>query len=96
MKTTSLCAGCALLLGVMTLAQAARAESRGPIYKDAERFNEPAYLSQYGDLPAYPGQGHSPATRVTGDSDYMGSVYGLGKPHPSGVGPRPDWGRSSQ
>jgi hypothetical protein len=89
-------AGAALLLGMAMLMQPVGAESRGPVYKDAERFSEPSYISQYGDLPPNPGEGRSPATRVVGDSDYMGSVYGLGKPHPSGVGPRPDWGRSSQ
>jgi len=36
-----------------------------------------------------------PVRRLMGDSNYVGSVYGLGKPAYSGVGPRPDWGRSS-
>lgn len=36
-----------------------------------------------------------PARRVMGGPDYVGSPYGLGKPPVSGIGPRPDWGRSS-
>ena len=36
-----------------------------------------------------------PRRRVTGGPDYVGSDYGLGKPSFSGIGSRPDWGRSS-
>ena len=40
-------------------------------------------------------RGRRPPTRVMGGPGYVGSDYGLGKPAFSGVGPRPDWGRSS-
>ena len=36
-----------------------------------------------------------PPTRRMGDSDYVGSAWGLGKPSYYGIGTRPDWGRSS-
>lgn len=36
-----------------------------------------------------------PARVVTGDVGYVGSDWGLGKPSYSGIGSRPDWGRSS-
>lgn len=36
-----------------------------------------------------------PHRRVMGGPDYVGSTFGLGKPPVSGIGPRPDWGRSS-
>ena len=41
------------------------------------------------------GEGGRPARRVTGGPDYVGSSFGLGKPTFYGIGPRPDWGRSS-
>ena len=36
-----------------------------------------------------------PARRVMGGPDYVGSNYGLAKPPYLGIGPRPDWGRST-
>jgi hypothetical protein len=36
-----------------------------------------------------------PARVVTGDVGYVGSDWGLGKPSYTGIGSRPDWGRSS-
>lgn len=36
-----------------------------------------------------------PHRRVMGGPDYVGSNWGLGKPPVSGIGPRPDWGRST-
>ena len=36
-----------------------------------------------------------PYRRVMDGPDYVGSSFGLGKPAYSGIGPRPDWGRSS-
>ena len=36
-----------------------------------------------------------PHRRVMGGPDYVGSDWGLGKPPVSGIGPRPDWGRST-
>lgn len=36
-----------------------------------------------------------PHRRVMGGPDYVGSNWGLGKPAVSGIGPRPDWGRST-
>lgn len=88
--------GTAIVLGAATLIHGpAAAEYRGtrPIYKDAERFDEPGYIAEYG-RSQQPAAVRRPPTRVVGDSDYAGSVYGLGKPM-SGVGTRPDWGRSN-
>lgn len=36
-----------------------------------------------------------PHRRVMGGPDYVGDNWGLGKPPVSGIGPRPDWGRST-
>ena len=86
-----------LLLGSAFAAQSAGAEGgRAPVYKDTERFAEPGFRPQsYESLPQVTVGALRPATRHTGDSDYSGSAYGLGKPSFNGVGSRPDWGRSN-
>jgi hypothetical protein len=89
------CAGLILPL----LAGGARAEGPGPIYKDRERFDEP---SRSGDTleRAWESHGRSgqtrPARRVSGGPGYVGSDWGLGRPAFTGLGTRPDWGRSSE
>lgn len=82
----------ALAFALPVLVPAARAE--GPVYKDAERFqaHRPAPDIIYEEALRRRG----PPRRVTGGPGYAGSEYGLGKPAFSGLGSRPDWGRSSE
>lgn len=53
------------------------------------------YHRLWGGPETYPPDGPRPRRRIMGGPDYVGSNWGLGKPPVSGIGPRPDWGRSS-
>ena len=88
-----------LLAGVLALAGgcASAADLRGPPGGYGERG---ARVLQYGELwgrggPVQPSPCMGVGRRVMCGADYVGSNYGLGKPAYSGIGPRPDWGRSS-
>jgi hypothetical protein len=80
-----------LILAGLSASDAALAQ---PVYKDRERFDEPGFQGQP-TPPLAPGPGR-PARRIIGDPGYVGSDYGLGKPSFTGLGSRPDWGRSSE
>ena len=70
-------------------------------------LREPSPYPAYGGLrPGYEGLWAGPPMRreggplrphrrVMGGPDYVGDNWGLGKPPVSGIGPRPDWGRST-
>ena len=66
-------------------------------YASPDRFRfgdgRPTYGQLWEDRDGRPP--HGLPRRVLGGPDYVGSSYGLGKPAYSGIGPRPDWGRSS-
>lgn len=90
------------LAGVLILAAgcgAGAAAHAQPVYKDLERFGTlPAPRASL--LPpslayAEPETGR-PARRLNGGPGYVGSDYGLGKPSVTGLGTRPDWGRSGE
>ena len=53
------------------------------------------YHRLWGGPEVYPPDGPRPRRRIMGGPDYVGSTWGLGKPPVSGIGPRPDWGRSN-
>lgn len=79
---------------LMTLAQPAHAADL------AETRSNPVHGPDYGALwagrePFLQRDYSRPPRRVLGGPGYVGDNYGLGKPPYSGVGPRPDWGRSS-
>jgi hypothetical protein len=91
---------------VLGLALQSATAQPAPVFKDAERFAEPAYgatgrRALGGDVGAYEGLPSvrigalRPARRVMGDATYSGSEYGLGKPSYNGIGTRPDWGRGN-
>ncbi|TDR94951.1 hypothetical protein [Enterovirga rhinocerotis] len=61
-------------------------------YPQPSRYGQIWDEQDYGPARRHP---RRPPTRVMGGPGYVGSDYGLGKPAFSGVGPRPDWGRSS-
>ena len=82
-------------LGFLALVVAGTAGAQ-PVYKDTERFARPARDEAWGD-PARSPTPHGrqrPERRVDGGPGYVGSDYGLGKPAFTGLGSRPDWGRS--
>lgn len=86
----------ALCLPVLSAALALcgpAAQAEGPVYKDVERFvaHRPAPDIIVEESVRRP----TPPRRVTGGPGYAGSEYGLGKPAFTGLGSRPDWGRSS-
>ena len=87
------------LLAIVALSLAPGAAwPQEPVYKDLERFG-PAGLGPPARPPrAAPGAGaRPPPARVfTRDPGYVGSDYGLGKPAFTGLGSRPDWGRSGE
>lgn len=94
------CLGLAcIVLALLLFAAPARAEGPGPVYKDRERFDEGRRVD--GRLERdWESQGRSgptrPARRVDGGPGYVGSDWGLGRPAFTGLGSRPDWGRSSE
>ena len=87
-----------VLAACLAVAAAAPARSAEPLYKDSERHGGGAEIRTYDADPHLAGR-HAhrrPARRVTGGPGYVGSDYGLGKPAFTGLGSRPDWGRSSE
>jgi hypothetical protein len=75
--------------GVARAADLRFADPGGPVPPPA------AYERLWSAPPPTASDGPRPRRRLMGGSDYVGSVYGLGKPAVSGIGPRPDWGRST-
>ena len=74
------------------------ADAGEPVYKDLERFGaNPVDRPLADDRTRAGTAGTSPhPVRVfTRSPGYAGSDYGLGKPAFTGLGSRPDWGRSS-
>lgn len=81
--------------GLLLAAAAARADGPGPDHDGWAGSQElgPGFAD---DRTGRRGSGWPrPARRVTGGPGYVGSEWGLGKPSFYGIGPRPDWGRSS-
>ncbi len=66
-----------------------------PVYKDRERFG-PAEPGSPSRAETGAGASRHPARIYTRDPGYAGSDYGLGKPAFTGLGSRPDWGRSGE
>jgi hypothetical protein len=93
-RTRPVLAACLLALAYV---DGGPALSDGPVYKDVERFGPPPGRHPYeaGPQVAKPYMHGRPARRVTGGPGYVGSDFGLGKPAFTGLGSRPDWGRSS-
>ena len=79
-----------LILAGLSASDAAVAE---PVYKDRERFGEAV---AHGYVPPPQPNPGRPPRRIVGDPGYVGSDFGLGKPSFTGLGSRPDWGRSSE
>ena len=74
----------------------AQAEAGGSVYKDRERFGPfVSDVERSGDGLVDRPHDRGPPRRVTGGPGYVGSEFGLGKPAFTGLGSRPDWGRSS-
>jgi hypothetical protein len=80
------------LLAVLSCLEAEAADPGSLPAYDSARV---PYGEMWGEVDVYRQGRLRPARRVMGGPDYVGSAYGLGKPPFSGVGPRPDWGRSS-
>ncbi len=73
-------------------ARPASADGPGPVGPD--RSTEERIASRDWPAPLHL-TGPRPVRRIMGGPGYAGTSYGLGKPAYSGIGPRPDWGRSS-
>ena len=78
-------------------AEAADLRAPGPAFRlPPDPYGSPLrYGRLYDPYGPYGEAGLRPHRRVMGGPDYVGSSYGLGKPAYSGIGPRPDWGRST-
>jgi hypothetical protein len=85
------------LLLLPTRADAADLRAAGPSLRlPPDAYGSPLrYGRLYDPYAPYTEGGPRPHRRVMGGPDYVGSSFGLGKPAYSGIGPRPDWGRST-
>ena len=86
-----------ILLLLCCLALLAGPVCAQPVYKDLERFGTgyaPEPSPDYAPPRGSGGHGPRPGRRVDGGPGYVGSDYGLGRPAFTGLGSRPDWGRS--
>lgn len=85
---------CLLALPALVAAATPPARASEPGDGEGSRWEHgPAAPRPHGRADA---TGHGrPPRRVTGGPGYVGSDWGIGKPSYYGVGPRPDWGRSS-
>lgn len=69
----------------------------GADLEDPRAYGLPGY-GRHGSGPPERGPiaPHHPPRVVTRQPGYVGSDYGLGKPAFTGLGSRPDWGRSGE